>query len=226
MLKLWMQRLLRGIHGIEEPDILISYGATSLSELEFFTIDPASFAEHFLPVFGLSEEHTFSCLGLDSRGEPSHVCQETLSATAVAKHIEDCHVRPLLWDDSNPTREFTPFALVFHSRDNPPLSETCDFDLLSWALSLAAKWPTEPESSYVKFIQSLSKAQKSKSSFSEKTVTTPAEKQNKKEKNKQEQEKQNRKSSPGYPLAAKRKRSIEEVLSEELKRRCINLDID
>jgi hypothetical protein len=76
-----------------------------------FRMTIAKFVQSYLASFGLSPEFAITCHHLGPDGIPSSVCQMSVSAKDIGKHIQMYHTTPLLVCD-----HFRPFSLSFTSK--------------------------------------------------------------------------------------------------------------
>jgi hypothetical protein len=102
--RLWIHELLMFIHEDIPPN-----DDRELSNSFRMTI--AKFVQSYLASFGLSPEFAITCHHLGPDGIPSSVCQMSVSAKDIGKHIQMYHTTPLLVCD-----HFRPFSLSFTSK--------------------------------------------------------------------------------------------------------------
>jgi hypothetical protein len=102
--RLWIKELLMFIHKDKPPK-----DDRKLSN--FFRMTIAEFVQSYLDNFGLSPEFAITCHHLGTDGIPSSVCQMSVSAKGIGKHVQMYHTTPLLVCD-----HFRPFSLSFTSK--------------------------------------------------------------------------------------------------------------
>jgi hypothetical protein len=112
--RLWIKELLRFIHEDKPPkdDHFLR---------NFFRMTIAEFVQSYLARFGLSPEFAITCHHLGPDGIPSSVCQMSVAAKDIGKHIQMYHTTPLLVCDHHTTpllvcHHFRPFSLSFTSK--------------------------------------------------------------------------------------------------------------
>ena len=160
IVKLWIHKLLRMIHGIEEDNsVETSIASAEFSLPEFFKMNVHSFISKYLPLFGMPADSTFQCLRLGPDGVPSAVCTESLPARQIGLHIRQCHTRPLFWSENcDPQKKlkFIPFTLIFHQNPNLPILENKSvFDTLSMVRSVVERWSRGSTLPYLKLLETI-----------------------------------------------------------------------